>query len=144
MIDLEELERLLDEDIDLDGEKLTTIGTQVLLTDSVKYAHAFAENNDFWMASVRARLIAAAINAVPELIAENRALQKRVQELEKQRKWLAQKHANACIDASRDACTSHIGDCPICPLPQGTGLCIEVSEVTFINAAEEAAKEAGG
>ena len=89
-----------------------------------------------------ARYIVAACNAVPELIAENRDLQKRVQELEKQRNWLAQKHAIACIDAACDACTSHIGDCPICPLPQGTGLCIEVSEVTFINAAEDATKEA--
>lgn len=82
MIDLDELERLLDEDIDLNGEKLTATGTQVLLTDSVKYAHAFAKNNDFWLASVRARLIAAACNAVPELIAENRALRERIRELE--------------------------------------------------------------
>lgn len=88
-----------------------------------------------------AAYITAACNAVPELIAENRDLQKRVCELEKQRNWLAEKHAIACIDAACDACTSHIGDCPICPLPQGTGLCIEVSEVTFINAAEQATKE---
>ena len=88
-----------------------------------------------------AAYITAACNAVPELIAENRDLQKRVQELEKQRNWLAKKHAIACIDAACDACTSHIGDCPICPLPQGEGLCIEVSAVTFINAAKEATKD---
>lgn len=90
-----------------------------------------------------AAYIVAACNSLPTLIAENRALQKRVQELEKQRNWLAYKHAVACIDAACDSCTTHIGDCPICPISQETGLCIEVSEVTFINAAEEATKEAG-
>ena len=82
MIDLKELERLLNEDIDLDGEKLTANGTQVYFSDDFKFAHAFAKNNDFWLASVRARLIAAAINAMPELIAENRALREKVRELE--------------------------------------------------------------
>lgn len=75
-IDLDELERLFNEDIDLDGETLETIGTLVMFSDGSKYAHAFAKNDDFWLAGARARLIAAAINAVPELIARVRALQK--------------------------------------------------------------------
>ena len=81
-IDLDELERLFNEDIDLDGETLEAIGTQVMLSDGFKYAHAFAKRDDFWLAGARARLIAAACNAIPELIVENRALQERVRELE--------------------------------------------------------------
>lgn len=142
MIDLEELERLAKAATQLPWEvddcnniRIAPKGRPIVAT--------IHDYEDYLPRMSDAAYIVAACNAVPELIAENRALQKRVQELEKQRKWLAQKHANACIDAACDACTSHIGDCPICPLPQGTGLCIEVSEVTFINAAEEAAKEAG-
>ena len=135
-IDINKLERLAAQ---------ATSGPWVVahLCTNTKFVFAQAPDCDmvFHAREEDVQYITEVCNTVPELIAENRDLQKRVQELEKQRNWLAQKHANACIDAACDACTSHIGDCPICPLPQGTGLCIEVSEVTFINAAEQAAKE---
>ena len=102
--------------------------------NSTAFLTTFTKEND-------AAFIVEACNSATYLIAEIQTLRERVQSLEKQRNWLAQKHAVACIDAACDSCTTHIGDCPICPISQETGLCIEVSEVTFINAAEQAAKE---
>ena len=81
-----------------------------------------------------AAYIVAACNAVPELIAK-------VRELERQRDWLASQHAKACLDAANDACVWNTGDCPVCPLDKGVR-CLEVTSKTFIEAAEKATKEA--
>ena len=75
MIDLDELERLLEENIELDGVRLETSGMWVLLPDGANYAIAQPNNDDFWTAKSRAELIASAINAVPKLIARVRALE---------------------------------------------------------------------
>ena len=103
-IDLDELERLFDEDIDMDGEKLEAFGTQVMLSDDSKYAHAFAKNDNFWLASVRARLIAATINAVPDLIA-------RVRELELTVKYMHREYIEDASDCDHVglACPHRVG-----------------------------------
>jgi hypothetical protein len=79
----------------------------------------------------RAEYIAAACNAVPELIAENRALRERVRELERQRELLAERLAFIC--RSHNDC---VFECPNALLK------IDCPDVTFEQWIE-AAKEAG-
>lgn len=72
-----------------------------------------------------AAYIAAACNAVPELITENRALQKQMREMERQRDWLAQK----CEELSDD--------------PEDFFMPYNTPTKEWIDRAEQAAKEAG-
>jgi hypothetical protein len=139
-VDLEKLERL--------AAQATPGPWEVVASDKYTFTVAILPP-DFPQTQLVGRIrdeqdaayIVAACNAVPELIAENRALQEQVRELEREREWLASQHAKACLDAANDACTLNTGDCPVCPLDKG-GRCLEVTSKTFIEAAEKAAKEA--
>lgn len=86
-----------------------------------------------------AAYVVAACNAVPELIAENRALQERVQELEAQRAYLAKLLGDLCT-AQKD------GTCPLfyaCPASGFGWSCGNAIKEDWIYAAEQAVKEAG-
>lgn len=99
------------------GEFLVTTFEDTIIGKTYKY-----EDSEY---------IAAACNAVPELIAENRELRERVRELERQRDWLAERLAFIC--------RSH-NDCVLgCP---NALLKIDCPDVTFEQWIE-AAKEAG-
>jgi hypothetical protein len=86
-----------------------------------------------WRAN--AKLIAAMREALPELIAENRALQERVRELERQRDKFAAYLETLCRYCDRD------GHCPIfnyCPAPDLLKSCGDMKKEDWITAAEEA------
>jgi len=76
-----------------------------------------------------------ALEALPELIAENRALREKVQKLEQQRDWLSQKCEAFCLEGDNEYCS-------YCPFLEGTA-CLDIDVNDWITAAEQAAKEAG-
>jgi hypothetical protein len=76
---------------------------------------------------------------MPELIAENRALQERVRALERQRDWLAKLLGDLCV-------TQKDGECPLfyaCPASGFGWSCGNAIKEDWIYTAEQAAKEAG-
>ena len=101
-----------------------------------------------------AAYITAACNATPELIkmyreAEDKAnnawrilleaqariveVQKRVQELEAQRNWLASKLGDMCSVSSRDSC----GASEPCPYSKGYCRCLDVEQEEWVQVAKE-------
>ena len=103
-------------------------GNHIFCADNKRLAYVEAERA---LDLQTAAYIVAACNTVPELVAENRALQERVRELERQRDWLAERLAFIC--RSHNDC---VLECPKAILK------IDCPEVTFERWIE-AAKEAG-
>lgn len=129
-IDLDELERLANA---ATPGPWVGRGNYIFCANKKRLAYVEAERA---LDVQTAAYIVAACNAVPELIAENRALKEKVRELERQKRVLVEKMA---IDI---LCS----ECPVseaCPYENATFIDLEDCAKQLEKWSENAAKEAG-